>query len=450
MCLSKISISNPISNDHLSGFDKPVIKVACGKCPECRKQKSQDWIFRTFWELKDNINNVFFVTLTYDDLHLPYYNGKPVFNHFHVRDFLDRLRHSKFGKFSYLLVSEYGGLFSRPHYHLIVIPKKQLSQLDAYWFIRDCWWYGDMLDVATLNSVKGQMLKAASYVTQYVNKDPLFDLDEYEKDFPSHYKCRLFCSAGYGKDFFKYMTKDVLLRGFYYLPVGKNGENVKFRIPRYYEMKKCYDYSYHKDLQKVELKKNDLGLELAIFRHNGKYVYYKNLLNSSFVNLIHSTAGEKYGFTSFPAFARYVVSQREFYRYLYVRDFISDSFDVISQTKFDPVFKDFYCSSSALDLEFSRSVNGKYFYTFNSDKPEFLKNFTLFEDFYNVIEEYQDKVDLDISNELRQKYFNLGRKRLYNKLRSRPSLMKKYLNYQKSRFDISLDKNNQYSFTFNC
>lgn len=45
MCLNKKILPNPVKEDHLSGFDKPYIKVACGRCPECRKQRSQDWIF---------------------------------------------------------------------------------------------------------------------------------------------------------------------------------------------------------------------------------------------------------------------------------------------------------------------------------------------------------------------------------------------------------------------
>ena len=83
MCLRKRVISNPVSFDHLTGFDKPTIKVACGKCPECRKQKCQDWIFRTFWEFQEFKDiSPFFVTLTYDDVNLPYYNLSPfIFNY---------------------------------------------------------------------------------------------------------------------------------------------------------------------------------------------------------------------------------------------------------------------------------------------------------------------------------------------------------------------------------
>lgn len=133
--------------------------------------------------------------------------------------------------------------------------KKSLSQLDIYWHIRDTWYYGDMIDIEKMDSVKGSFLKAISYVSEYVTKDPFFDVFDYEKDFPSIYDSRLQVSQGYGLKFFDYLTPEILKQGYYFLPIGNNGMNVKFSIPRYYELKKCYNYSYDPETRKVDLKK---------------------------------------------------------------------------------------------------------------------------------------------------------------------------------------------------
>ena len=57
-----------------------------------------------------------FVTLTYDDDHLPEYNS---LNYKHFQDFMKRLRKSHNGVRFYMC-GEYGEDFSRPHYHALL------------------------------------------------------------------------------------------------------------------------------------------------------------------------------------------------------------------------------------------------------------------------------------------------------------------------------------------
>ena len=57
-----------------------------------------------------------FVTLTYDDNHLPEYNS---LNYKHFQDFMKRLRKSNNGVRFYMC-GEYGEDFSRPHYHALL------------------------------------------------------------------------------------------------------------------------------------------------------------------------------------------------------------------------------------------------------------------------------------------------------------------------------------------
>lgn len=113
------------------GFLK--IPAPCGKCPECLKRTRQEWFLRNSIEL-DNSLNAFFVTLTYDDEHLPHseYNNKPCFSIRDIQLFLKRFRKKiNTTEFKYFIASEYGGQFGRPHYHGLFynIPHEKVSTL---------------------------------------------------------------------------------------------------------------------------------------------------------------------------------------------------------------------------------------------------------------------------------------------------------------------------------
>lgn len=95
-------------------------KVPCGKCLACLSNKRKMWRFRLEQELKGSIS-AFFVTLTYDDDHL-YFNdaGVPSVSKRDIQLFLKRLRKFVRASFRYFCVAEYGGMFHRPHYHMLI------------------------------------------------------------------------------------------------------------------------------------------------------------------------------------------------------------------------------------------------------------------------------------------------------------------------------------------
>lgn len=95
---------------------KPVLRsVPCGKCPACLSNNRQRWTIRLVAEFEYCVFGSF-VTLTYDDLHLPS-NGV---NKRDCQLFLKRLR-KLYGdrSFRYFLCSEYGDTTHRPHYHVL-------------------------------------------------------------------------------------------------------------------------------------------------------------------------------------------------------------------------------------------------------------------------------------------------------------------------------------------
>ena len=128
-CLSPISIFNNSDYVNLDSWDVKR-KVSCGKCSYCQFTKQTEYAIRGYYEflecLKDN-GYVYWDTLTYDDAKgLPYAYGIPCFRKKDVQDFirylrLDLKRNYGFddGSFRYLVVSEYGDQFGRPHYHIM-------------------------------------------------------------------------------------------------------------------------------------------------------------------------------------------------------------------------------------------------------------------------------------------------------------------------------------------
>lgn len=95
------------------------MEYGCGQCMPCRINKQREWIGRLQLELLTAPFSCF-VTLTYDDLHLP---AGGVLDKRHVQLWMKRLRKelAKVGRTCrYFLVGEYGEVGLRPHYHLIL------------------------------------------------------------------------------------------------------------------------------------------------------------------------------------------------------------------------------------------------------------------------------------------------------------------------------------------
>lgn len=124
-----------------------VIEIPCGKCIGCRLEYSRQWANRCMAETKTTHDN-YFVTLTYDEEHLPrnYWvdteTGEVTENELHslvrkdMQDFLKRLRTEWARKYSannirVFYCGEYGDKRGRPHYHAIIfnLPIFDLKQV---------------------------------------------------------------------------------------------------------------------------------------------------------------------------------------------------------------------------------------------------------------------------------------------------------------------------------
>lgn len=118
-CFSPISAWQCSNGDvvfsQLSRYDiVRSIELPCSRCIGCRLERSRQWAMRCVHESKMHAENCF-VTLTYDDEHLPH---RGVLRYEDFQLFMKRLRKEFSPKrIRFYMCGEYGSLDWRPHYH---------------------------------------------------------------------------------------------------------------------------------------------------------------------------------------------------------------------------------------------------------------------------------------------------------------------------------------------
>lgn len=91
--------------------------VPCGRCIGCRLDRSRDWAVRCMHEAQTHGSENCFLTLTYDDEHLP--SDYSVHVHVHQK-FIRALRDGTGRKLRFFACGEYGDKDQRPHYHYLI------------------------------------------------------------------------------------------------------------------------------------------------------------------------------------------------------------------------------------------------------------------------------------------------------------------------------------------
>lgn len=146
------------------------LSLACGQCVGCRLERSRQWAVRCMHEAALWEHNCF-VTLTYDDDHIPAGNSL-CYSDF--QKFVKRVRRRfSSARARFYMAGEYGEEFGRPHYHAcffdLDFPDKLLcSRLDGSPVYRSAilerlWPYG-------FSSIGEVNFKSAAYVARYVMK----------------------------------------------------------------------------------------------------------------------------------------------------------------------------------------------------------------------------------------------------------------------------------------
>lgn len=212
--------------------------VPCGKCVGCRIARTREWALRLLHE-SCYFDKTCFLTLTYDDEHLPRTGGL-VKSHLQLFFKLMRLDYD----IKYFACGEYGDLFGRPHYHVILFGINRDSECfydDDDGKSRCVYWHNGFINVGNVS------VDSINYVTGYVQKKYSGKLAK------EMYGDKLvpFCvmSKGLGK---RYLIDNV---GYAINHVSMRYKGKDVGLPRYY--KKIIDGNY--DINII----NDRTLEKA-------------------------------------------------------------------------------------------------------------------------------------------------------------------------------------------
>lgn len=226
------------------------IELPCGQCIGCRLERSRQWAVRCVHEASLWSDNCF-LTLTYDDVHLPA-GGSLVKKD--LQDFWKRLRKAIYpAKLRYFACGEYGSQFERPHYHACVFgwspSDKKLytircgSRLYLSDIIAKCWPFG-------FHTIGDVSFDSAAYVARYVLKKINGDAaDDHYCDREPEYVV-MSRKPGIAKDWILNFYSDVYPHDYVVIR-----DNIKCRPPRYYDQ--VYDLECNGDLDYIKNKRAD-------------------------------------------------------------------------------------------------------------------------------------------------------------------------------------------------
>ena len=110
---------------NFNASDGVPIQLPCGQCIGCRLERSRQWAVRCMHEAQLHEDNCF-ITLTYDDEHLP---DDESLNKADFQKFMKRLRKNTGKKLRYYHCGEYGDRTDRPHYHACLFGYEFLDKI---------------------------------------------------------------------------------------------------------------------------------------------------------------------------------------------------------------------------------------------------------------------------------------------------------------------------------
>lgn len=241
-------------------YNPKVMLIPCGQCIGCRIRQREDWTTRIELEARDYPKEeVWFITLTYDDDHVPgmivktgeimrkvQYTWKPgeklpssvqILLYEDIQKFLKRLRKAYRGKLRYFVAGEYGEQTARPHYHMILYGWKPKDLENLYKIHHNGYytskWLADLWGMGQIQIAQA-VPETYRYVAGYVTKK-MYEIDGkkanayYELGQTKPFAC-MSLKPGLGDHYYQEHKAEIWRQGYIQCTNGKQAQ-----IPRYYE-----------------------------------------------------------------------------------------------------------------------------------------------------------------------------------------------------------------------
>ena len=241
-------------------YNPKVMLIPCGQCIGCRIRQREDWTTRIELEARDYPKEqVWFITLTYDDDHVPgmivktgeimrkvQYTWKPgekrpssvqVLLYEDIQKFLKRLRKAYKGKLRYFVAGEYGDQTARPHYHMILYGWEPTDLENLYKIHHNGYynskWLADLWGMGQIQIAQA-VPETYRYVAGYVTKK-MYEIEGkkaneyYELGQTKPFAC-MSLKPGLGDHYYQEHKAEIWRQGYIQCSNGKRAQ-----IPRYYE-----------------------------------------------------------------------------------------------------------------------------------------------------------------------------------------------------------------------
>lgn len=271
-------------------------KVGCGKCAFCLQQKRSQWMFRIYHEMRCQLYPGWFLTLTYDEKHVPRTAGGRLSLRFYdVQLFFKRLRKAKH-YVKYVCVGEYGSDTARPHYHMLLWTSATPQQLQDEW--------KSSKDNTPLGRIHfGSLtMKSAMYTLKYIIQPKVNEDEKYLEKEHRREKTRAQFSRGIGISYLSRRVYDWHTRDFDAPRFTSVVDGREVALPRYYCQKIFTKFQREREThrlkwQSIRAFRKEMREHIELFRKAGKVAppfrpYYDELRKEQARRIIQST---KYG-----------------------------------------------------------------------------------------------------------------------------------------------------------
>lgn len=270
------------------------VTIPCGSCFGCRLDYAKSWVDRCMIELQQHEQS-WFVTFTYDDLHLPVSQWVDDDGVIHdvatlvksdLSDTIKRIRSRlayKYGDaaphIKFYAAGEYGSKTLRPHYHCIIFGLP-LNDLELY-TVRDgyCLYNSKFMDDVWQHKghvVVGEVTpESVSYTARYVMKKLYGNLSEVYKMYNVLPEFTLMSRRpAIAKEYFQKNIDRIYKYDKLNIRTPKGGLRIK--PPRYYD--KLYDIEYPNDMLMIKEVRKQHALQRELMKLEQTSLSYLELL----------------------------------------------------------------------------------------------------------------------------------------------------------------------------